>query len=298
MRDDYVYDGMRGSNMKRKILSKILMMPIWFFCVLGTVNCYAGECDEEVSGGKNGSLYGGIASSIYEYRGKLDLADADIEMIVDRITLNDNEIYSFLQGPKAWESQTVWSGEWCGKIVKGRSFGGFGCGLCCMANIYSTLSPYEVSPVGMFDFTTSVTNYYPSRESGAIGWEEMSSGLKQCGIDNSIKRKPSSYEEFREKMRENPSMIALVSSSYDDTFWKNTYGHYVNIWNYNEENDDVFLAEPGDPENNRKRIPLRYVYDALKEVSDYQYLLVKGYSEKNNTWKGNGIIDNWIRPEK
>ena len=55
----------------------------------------------------------------------------------------------------------------------------------------------------------------------------------------------------------------------------------------------VFLAEPGDPENNRTWIPLRYVYDALKTVSSYQYLAVTKYSEGANIWKRNGIDDVW-----
>ena len=36
----------------------------------------------------------------------------------------------------------------------------------------------------------------------------------------------------------------------------------------------MFLADPADPDGNRNYIPLRYVYDALKTVSKYQYLLV------------------------
>ena len=55
----------------------------------------------------------------------------------------------------------------------------------------------------------------------------------------------------------------------------------------------VFLAEPGDPENNRTWIPLRYVYDALKTVSQYQYLTVTAYAEESNQWKWNGIDDVW-----
>jgi len=52
-------------------------------------------------------------------------------------------------------------------------------------------------------------------------------------------------------------------------------------------------CEPGNPEKNRTWIPLRYVYDALKLVSPYQYLAVAFYAEEANGWKWNGLDDNW-----
>ena len=164
------------------------------------------------------------------------------------------KVYTFLQGPRAFSESLPWSGDWCQKIVRHNSFGGFGCGLCCMANIYSTLTPYECSPWDMYEYT---------------------------------------YEEFQEQMTHTDSAIVLVSSGEDDTFWKDTAGHYVNIWLYQKDSDMVFLAEPGDPENNRTWIPLRYVYDALKTVSQYQYLTVTAYAEESNQWKWNGIDDVW-----
>ena len=72
----------------------------------------------------------------------------------------------------------------------------------------------------------------------------------------------------------------------------------MNIWLYQEEDDTVFLAEPGNPENNRSRIPLRYIYDALKTVSRFQYLAVEGYLEEDNQWKAHGIDENWNRPSE
>ena len=92
-------------------------------------------------------------------------------------------------------------------------------------------------------------------------------------------------------------MIVLVTSNEDDTFWKHTSGHYVNIWLYDESDDTVFLAEPGSPTNNRKRIPLRYVYDALKTISQFQYIRVDEYNVENDTWHPDGIVDNWTMPE-
>lgn len=202
-------------------------------------------------------------------------------------------VYTFLQGPRAWRESRPWSGSWCGQIVRGRSFGGFGCGQCCMANIYSTLSGYECSPWDMFELASSASFYSPSGESGAIGWTDMRMTLRAAGFFCDLYRKPGTYEEFQAQMKKTKSAIVLVSSANDAKFWTDTSGHYVNIWLYQEDTDTVFLAEPGDPENNRTWIPLRYVYDALKTVSQYQYLAVTAYSEGANVWKYNGIDDEW-----
>ena len=202
-------------------------------------------------------------------------------------------VYTFLQGPRAYREGLPWSGDWCEKIVQYNSFGGFGCGLCCMANIYSTLTEYECSPWDMYEFATQVSRYYPTEESGAIGWEDMKKTLSAAGFDCRIYHKPKTYEKFQEQMKHSESAIVLVSSANDTAFWKDTPGHYVNIWRYQEDTDTVFLAEPGDPENNRTWIPLRYVYDALKTVSQYQYLAVSSYSKDSNQWKWDGIDDHW-----
>ena len=162
-----------------------------------------------------------------------------------------------------------------------------------MANIYSTLTPYECSPWDMYEYATQATLYYPTKESGAIGWDDMKQTLVSVGFTCENCSKPATYEEFQEQMTHTDSAIVLVSSGEDDTFWKDTAGHYVNIWLYQKDSDMVFLAEPGDPENNRTWIPLRYVYDALKTVSQYQYLTVTAYAEESNQWKWNGIDDVW-----
>ena len=53
------------------------------------------------------------------------------------------------------------------------------------------------------------------------------------------------------------------------------------------------IGDPADPDGNRSWIPLRYVYDALKTVSQYQYLLVQDYAEEQNQWMHDGITDAW-----
>lgn len=212
--------------------------------------------------------------------------------------ITKDQIYSFLQGPRAWEEKRDWSGEWYQVEINGRRFGSFGCGFCCMANIYDTLSKREGSPLEMCNYVTKVTEYYPSSESGAVSWEHMEKTLQKCGMETALRRKPKSYKRFQKQMRKNPTMIVLISSSYDTKFWTDTGGHYVNIWDYDAKKDEVFLAEPGDPDKNRCRMPLRYVYDALKEVSPYQYLIVRSYDPKKDEWRPQGINENWNRPKR
>lgn len=229
------------------------------------------------------------------YLGKV-LSEQDKQMLRLAFTIKEEEIYTFLQGPRSWGEGISWSGEWATFNISGNPFGGFGCGLCCLANIYDTLSPYEVSPWDMFEYAMSVTDYSPTGRAGAIDWVYMKETLECCGFRCGLYRKPESYEEFKEQMEIMKSAIVLISSSEDDTYWQDTPGHYVNIWAYRNEDDTIFLSEPGNPENNRSRIPLRYIYDALKTVSRYQYLTVEGYQEEMNQWKADGIDEIWNRP--
>lgn len=242
---------------------------------------------------KNTALRAGVLRQFEERIFCAGVIDSDFQAVYLTPEEQAAGIYTFLQGPRAYSEGLPWSGEWCQMVTRKNSFGGFGCGLCCMANIYSTLTGYECSPLDMYEYATQVSAYYPTKESGAIGWEDMKTTLKEAGFTCDVYRKPGTYEEFQEQMRQTKSAVVLVSSYEDDTFWKDTGGHYVNIWLYQPDTDMVFLAEPGDPENNRTWIPLRYVYDALKTVSQYQYLAVTSYKEEENHWKWNGIDDNW-----
>ncbi|MEG0962487.1 MAG: hypothetical protein RSD28_04845 [Lachnospiraceae bacterium] len=217
-------------------------------------------------------------------------------LLIQGFTLEEEEVYTFLQGPKSWERSVPWSGEWCTFGVRGNSFGNFGCGLCCMANIYDTLSPYEVSPWDMCEYAMEASGYAPSGKSGAIDWGNIKVTLSSCGMNCDVYFKPDTYEAFQNQIANVKSAIVLVCSSNDNTYWKKTPGHYVNIWLYQKESDTVFLAEPGSPENNRSRIPLRYIYDALKTSSQYQYLAVAEYKEQDNTWKSNCMTGAWNRP--
>lgn len=238
-------------------------------------------------------LYGGVSCFLRDYNSKIK--NNQLETI--SIEQKQDEIYTFLQGPKAWEARREWSGEWCYQYLEGNYFGSFGCGMCCMANIYDTLAVDKGSPLDAYKFARKYSGYLPTPQSGAIGWGDMKNCLRKMGMVCDLYYKPDSYEEFQNQMARCESMIVLVTSNEDDTFWKHTSGHYVNIWLYDESDDTVFLAEPGSPTNNRKRIPLRYVYDALKTISQFQYIRVDEYNATNDTWHPEGIVDNWTMPE-
>ncbi len=206
------------------------------------------------------------------------------------------EVYSFFQGPQAWYAGRTWAGEWSLKDIQGKNFGVFGCGLCCLANIYNTVSPYEVSPWDMLEYSQSVSGYSPSASAAAIGWWDLQKTLTTCGIDTDLYRKPMTYGEFQQHIKNSQGALVLVSSANDNTYWPTTKGHYVTIWLYDEETDTVFLSDPGAYQRNRQRIPLTYVYNALKTASNYQYLLINRYDEGKNTWKADGITETWYRP--
>ncbi len=225
------------------------------------------------------------------------LSEEDKQMLVAAYEIEEEDIYSFLQGPRSWGEGITWSGEWATFQIDGNSFGGFGCGLCCLANIYDTLTMYEVSPWDMCEYAMSVTDYTPTGVMGAIDWVYMKRTLECCGFQCGLYRKPRSYKEFRNQIKEMKSAIVLVTSAEDDAYWQNTPGHYVNIWMYRDEDETVFLAEPGNPQNNRSRVPLRYIYDALKTVSKFQYLTVENYKEQRNQWREDGIDEIWNQPE-
>lgn len=202
-------------------------------------------------------------------------------------------VYTFLQGPKSWTEGRAWSGEWSNQYVRGNYFGNFGCGLCCMANIYCTLTEHTCSPWDMYEYARQVSGYAPSRKIGAIGWADMKVTLRKSGFDCTLNTKPESYEEFQQEIAASQMAVVLISSRDDDTYWKKTGGHYVSISLYDASSDRVFLGDPADPDGNRSWIPLRYVYDALKTVSQYQYLLVQDYAEEQNQWMHDGITDAW-----
>lgn len=203
------------------------------------------------------------------------------------------DVYTYLQGPKSWKSRLDWSGKWGKTMYDGGSFGAFGCGLCCLANIYSTVAAGECSPIDMYHYTKKYTEYGGG---GAIAWEYMLQTLKRTGFTAELCQKPDSYKEFRTSVAASTSSIVLVSSANSTCYWKDTPGHYVTIFLYDEQTEQIFLADSGDPEHNRHWVKLKKIYKSLKTDSDYQYLKVSGYSEKQDEWKHKGASGTWVRP--
>lgn len=211
-------------------------------------------------------------------------------------SFSEDAIYSYFQGPKAWKSKKTWSGSWADMIFEGNSFGNFGCGLCCMANIYSTLSDYVCSPVDMYHFAVENSSYAPSYGYGAISWPAIASTLEICGIESQLHRKTDDYSTFQQDIAHAYATIVLISSYDSDVYWQNTGGHYVTIWNYDETDDTIFLTDSGNPEHNRSHIDLNIIYDSLKTSSSFQYLTANNYVEEQNQWQWNQISEEWVAP--
>ena len=120
---------------------------------------------------------------------------------LEKHLVKQDSIYSFSQGPKAWKKKRKWSGSWGNLIVDGNAFGNFGCGFCCMANIYSTLTDYECSPVDMYSYAKEASNYMPRPGVGAIGWQPMQYTLETCGFSTTLHQKDINYEDFQKQLQ-------------------------------------------------------------------------------------------------
>jgi len=117
----------------------------------------------------------------------------------------EDAVYTFLQGPKSWGKRLTWSGKWAETYYDGGKFGAFGCGFCCMANIYSSQTTYEASPVDIYKYTKRNTIYGGG---GAVAWEYMESAMQGLGFEVSLRRKPTSYRKFQKMI----GLMILVKS--------------------------------------------------------------------------------------
>lgn len=204
------------------------------------------------------------------------------------------KIATWLQGPKSWKERRAWSGKWGKTYYDGGSFGAFGCGLCCMANIYCSLTEYRCSPIDVYEYAKKTTEYSGG---GAIDWGYMKGTLEEMGFACEVGNKPSEYKDFQDMMKGSKACIVVVSSQDSTCYWKDTPGHYVTLFLYDDENDMVFLADSGDPEHNRQRIPLKKIYRSLKMANRRQYLTVTGYSEAKDQWKHRDMEGLYVLPE-
>ncbi len=201
---------------------------------------------------------------------------------------------TFIQGPKGWRSKADWAGEWGDKEYDGRRFAGFGCGLCVMANFYTSFTPYQCSPVDMYKYTKKVTNY---EGRGAIDWVYVSQTLSSLGFITDTGRKPKKYKTFENLIEEALGAMVVISSAYDDSYWKDTPGHYVTILGYDADSKKVFLGDSGDLEHNRSWVPLKTVYKAIKLSNSTHYLRVLAYNESFDQWKHKKINGDWCKPD-
>ena len=275
------------------IAAVIILISIAFYCTpihksLRTIS--AGESID--TSAVQAPLYAGISAQTYQYNHGIATGEIPIEVP----PFFEEDVYTFLQGHRAWSSNATWSGEWCMKYAKGQYFSGFGCGFCCVANVYSTLSPYTCSPLDVYDYAYKETGYTPSKANSALDWGNMKVILKDLGMSCDVYYKDNSYEAFRDQISSAKMAGTLVSSANDDRLWQKVPGHYVTVCLYDASDDTVLLGDPGSPTNNRTRVPLTYIYDALKTTSKFQYLLVDDYTEANNQWLHDGIDEVWNAP--
>lgn len=203
-------------------------------------------------------------------------------------------IASFLQGPKSWKARLDWSGKWGKTNYDGSSFGAFGCGLCCMANIYCSLTDYRCSPIDMYKYAKAMTEYGGG---GAIDWGYMRDTLQYTGFTCEVGKKPKKYKTFQNLVKNSLACLVVVSSEDSTCYWKNTPGHYVVLFCYNEETDEVFLTDSGDPNHNRHWIPLEDVYRSLKTANHRQYMTITAYDEQKDGWKHTDINGTCVLPE-
>ena len=204
------------------------------------------------------------------------------------------KIATFLQGPKSWGRRLDWSGSWGEEYYDGGKFGSFGCGLCCVANIYTTFSGHQCSPIDMYVFAKMVTDYSGG---GAIDWGYMKEALQKTGFTSDVWRKPKDYSDFQKQVKDSMACIVVVSSYNSDCYWKNTGGHYVTIFQYDEKSDKIFLADSGDPAHNRHWVGLKKIYKSLKTSNKWQYLAVTEFDKNKDTWKHRGFGGNCVLPE-
>ena len=203
-------------------------------------------------------------------------------------------IATFFQGPLAWKERREWSGKWGKTYYDGSSFGGFGCGLCCMANIYCSFTEYRCSPVDMYEFAKEKSEYGGG---GAIDWGYMKETMQAAGFTCDVWKKPKDYADFQKLVKKSLACIVVVSSQDSKCYWENTSGHYVTLFFYDEETDKIFLGDSGSTGHNRQWVELEKVYRSLKTANNWQCLSVTRYERSADSWRHEGISGPCVLPE-
>ncbi|MDO4961734.1 MAG: hypothetical protein Q4E57_07790 [Eubacteriales bacterium] len=189
-------------------------------------------------------------------------------------TAEEGKIYSYIQQEiKYYNGDPKWAGEWAHITAAGREFINFGCGICCLSNIYSTFQQKPVTPDLVYDWAKQYVAYDPDSGIGAMSWSQLKGMITRYGMTAETKHKPADYAQFQRDMYEADACIVLVCKDNDARLWWYTNGHYVNVWAYDYASDSLFLSDASGLFN-RARVPARWIYDALKTASDAQYLVV------------------------
>lgn len=192
-----------------------------------------------------------------------------------RGNITEDRIYSYLQGNGSYDKGLEWAGPWCYiDAGGGKMFYSFGCGICCLSNMYCTLTGDTCTPDEMYQWAKDMTSYSPGPGGGAIDWPEIDELCQSFGFGGELCRKPEDYSVFQEQMASATTIMVLVSSDEDDAIWQNLPGHYVNLWLYDADEDTVFMSDSRGPATNRTRVSLRDVYNALLTSQEYQYYII------------------------
>ena len=186
---------------------------------------------------------------------------------------SEKKIYSYLQVPEEFSKDPVWSGDWSSIEAGGQEFFYFGCGICCLSNMYSTCKEEPRTPDLFFYDARDNTDYNPDSGVGALTWYQLKELTKSFASEVKVKKKPSDYSKFQQDIEKADTAVVLVCKDNDDKLWWYTKGHYVNIWEYDPETDTVFVTDSSGLFN-RTRVNLQDIYNALKTASDAQYMTV------------------------
>lgn len=131
----------------------------------------------------------------------------------------EEKIYSYTQIPPQDSSKKKWAGEWYALEEGGKPFAHFGCGICCISNIYSTFTQRSVDPGRMLHIAKYYTSYNPSGKYGAIDWSQMKTLCNKLGMDAEYKRKPADYTKFQEDVANADATVVLVCKDDDPGLW-------------------------------------------------------------------------------
>ena len=199
-------------------------------------------------------------------------------------TPEEKGIYSYTQfydeayQNSTWVNKRVsaagWNGEWGRIQAGGQEFMMFGCGVCCLSNIVSTMTDRVVDPEEMYYALKDQTNYYPESGRGAVSWEYLQTMCAYYGLTMELRRKPADYESFVNEIRSVRTAVILADGGNSKRLWWYTDGHYVNIWAYDPATGTVFVTDPS-THYNRQRVKLIDIYNILKTASNYQYAVVR-----------------------